>query len=197
MKSLLANDNDVKATNPYGDTALMTAAGFEGSAKMVELLLPYSDVKATNQKGYTALMYAAESGNEKSVELLLPNSDVKATSKYGRIGVTALMYAALSGNEKSVELLLPNSDVKATDNGGNTALSIAAGFQGKVCFDSYQTQIRQLKMQVNLQSLQDMLLMKFLQLCYQFKDLLAISVAESEFDKNQNKPCFRVMLMCH
>ena len=26
---------------------------------------------------------------------------------------------------------------------------------GKVCFDSYQTQIRQLKMQANLQSLQD------------------------------------------
>ena len=67
VKSLLANDNDVKATNPYGDTALMTAAGFEGSAKMVELLLPYSDVKATNQNGYTALMKAAMSGNEKSV----------------------------------------------------------------------------------------------------------------------------------
>ena len=33
--------------------------------------------------------------------------------------------------------------------------------------------------------------MNFPQLCYQFKDLVAFSVAEFEFDKNQNKPCTR------
>jgi len=33
-----------------------------------------------------------------------------------------------------------------------------------------------------------MLLMNFPQLCYQFKDLVAFSVAEFEFDKNQAKP---------
>ena len=33
-----------------------------------------------------------------------------------------------------------------------------------------------------------MLLIKFPQLYYQFKDLLAFSVAEFEFDKNRNKP---------
>merc|ERR1711971_1098 len=65
VKSLLANDNDVKATGKYGRTALMTAASDQGSAKMVELLLPYSDVKATNKYGVPALMYAARSGNEK------------------------------------------------------------------------------------------------------------------------------------
>ena len=30
--------------------------------------------------------------------------------------------------------------------------------------------------------------MNFPQLCYQFKDLVAFSVAEFEFDKNQAKP---------
>ena len=35
------------------------------------------------------------------------------------------------------------------------------------------------------------LLMKFPQLCYQFKDLLADLVAEFEFAKNQEKPCKR------
>ena len=33
--------------------------------------------------------------------------------------------------------------------------------------------------------------MKFPQLCHQFKDLLAFSVAEFDFDKNQNKPCLK------
>merc|ERR1711971_874450 len=122
VKSLLANDSDVKATNDHGDTALMTAAGIFGSSKMVELVLPYSDVKATDNFGYTALMYAAMSENEKSVELLLPNSDVKATNVRGE---TALMHAAMSGNEKSVELLLPNSDVEAINRRGNTALGLA------------------------------------------------------------------------
>ena len=32
--------------------------------------------------------------------------------------------------------------------------------------------------------------MNFPQLCYQFKDLVAFSVAEFEFDKNQAKPCW-------
>ena len=34
--------------------------------------------------------------------------------------------------------------------------------------------------------------MNFPQLCYQFKDLVAFSVAEFEFDKNQAKPCERL-----
>ena len=125
VKYLLANDNDVKATDKYGEygeTALMIAASYQGFAEMLELLLPYSDVKATNKWGSTALMYAAKKGNEKAVELLLPNSDVKATNYRGE---TALMYAAGSGNEKSVELLLPNSDVEATDRWGATALDVA------------------------------------------------------------------------
>merc|ERR1739848_986514 len=100
VKSLIANGNDVKATNRIGQTALMIAAG-DGSSEMMEILLPNSDVKATNKYGTTALIYAAISGNEKSLELLLPKSDVKASNKDGD---TALMYAARDGNEKSVEL---------------------------------------------------------------------------------------------
>ena len=124
VKSLLANGNDVKATNIKGQTALMIAAG-EGSPTMIELLLPISDVKATDNYGGTALIYAARSANDKSVELLLPRSDVKATDNYG---YTALMIAAFFGKEKSVELLLPRSDVKATNDYGKTALDIAKGF---------------------------------------------------------------------
>ena len=36
--------------------------------------------------------------------------------------------------------------------------------------------------------------MNFPQLCYQFKDLVAFSVAEFEFDKNQAKPCLHALL---
>ena len=85
VKRLLAspwNSTDVKATNKYGKTALMIAAG-DGSTKIIELLLPNSDVKAINSYGDTALNYAAWNENEKSLELLLPNSDVKATNNNG------------------------------------------------------------------------------------------------------------------
>ena len=125
VKTLLANGNDVKATNYEEETALMIAASYS-SAKMIELLIPNSDVKATNNDGNTALMYAARYGNEKSVELLLTNSDVKATNNEG---YTALMNAARYGNEKSVELLLPNSDVTAENKRGETALEIAKIYQ--------------------------------------------------------------------
>ena len=108
VKSLLSNGNDVKATNDFEETALIIAAG-DGSAKMIELLLPNSNVKATDYYGNTALMLAAVSGNEKSLELLLPNSDIKATNLNG---FTALMYAvmgaAMGRNEKCVELPLLN-----------------------------------------------------------------------------------------
>ena len=39
--------------------------------------------------------------------------------------------------------------------------------------------------------------MNFPQLCYQFKDLVAFSVAEFEFDKNQAKPCLSEICMGH
>ena len=125
VKTLLANGNDVKATNYAEETALMIAAT-HGSAKMIDLLIPNFDVKAANKYGFTALMYAAMSGNEKSVEMLLPNSDVKATNNEG---YTALMYAARQGNEKSVEMLLPISDVTAENKWGETALDNAGSIQ--------------------------------------------------------------------
>merc|ERR1711935_554872 len=46
VKRLLANGADAKATDKYGNTALMFAAS-SGNEKSVELLLPMSDVKAT------------------------------------------------------------------------------------------------------------------------------------------------------
>merc|ERR1712086_1089437 len=101
VKSLLANGNDVKATNKYGETALMTAAEY-GSAKIMELLLPISDVKATDKYGDTALMYAARYGNEKCVELLIPNSNAKTTNNRGN---TALDIAKNYGYNQIVSLL--------------------------------------------------------------------------------------------
>ena len=101
VKSLIANGNDVKATNRIGQTALMIAAG-DGSSEMMEILLPNSNVKATDKKGFTALMFAAMNGNEKSVELLIPHSDVKATNNEGD---TALDIAESHGEYHIVSLL--------------------------------------------------------------------------------------------
>ena len=101
VKRLLANGADAKATNKYGETALMYAAKSQNE-KSVELLLPNSDVKVTNQLGKTALMYAVRGGDEKSVELLLPNSDVEATNQWGK---TALDLAKSLGHNQIVSLL--------------------------------------------------------------------------------------------
>ena len=122
VKSLLDGGVDAKATNDYGKSALMLAAGV-GNDKAVELLLPKSDVKATDNDGWSALMLAAGFGNDKVVELLLPKSDAKATDKW--TGYSALMIAARKGNSSSVELLLPFSDVEATNNRGKTAADLA------------------------------------------------------------------------
>jgi ankyrin repeat protein len=51
---MLLPNSDVKATNRYGDTALMIAAR-SGNERSVELLLPDSDVEATNNDGESAL----------------------------------------------------------------------------------------------------------------------------------------------
>ena len=79
IKHLLSNGADAKATNNYGETALMLTAR-NGDNKMVQILLPKSDAKAVSNFGYTALMLAAKYGNVKMVERLLPKSDPKATN---------------------------------------------------------------------------------------------------------------------
>ena len=116
VKRLLDNGADAKATNSYGNTALMSAAVY-GTNELVELLLPKSNAKATNNNGRSTLMYAAYRGRNKMVELLLPKSDAKATENDG---YTALMYAAKYGSykAKSMELLLPKSDANLTTNFG-------------------------------------------------------------------------------
>ena len=65
--------SDAKATNNYGDSALMKAAK-TGNVKSLELLLPVSNIKAINNYGKTALdiakIIAKSSGNDQIVELL-------------------------------------------------------------------------------------------------------------------------------
>ena len=82
VKQLLENGTDAKASEYYGETALMQAARY-GSERMVELLIPVSDVKATDRYGTTAIMDAARFGTNKMVELLLPGSDAKASNNNG------------------------------------------------------------------------------------------------------------------
>ena len=59
VKHLLDNGADAKATNSYGNTALMSAAVY-GTDKLVELLLPKSNAKATNNGGRSTLMHIGE-----------------------------------------------------------------------------------------------------------------------------------------
>ena len=70
--------SDAKATNHYGESALIMAAR-SGNAKSVELLLPFSDPKATGLHG-TALDLAISSGNNQIVRLLKQHSTMVPVS---------------------------------------------------------------------------------------------------------------------
>ena len=69
VKSLLERGVDAKATDKYGNSALMWAVLY-GTAQMVEILLPESDVKAANSKRDTALDLAKARGSNQIVRLL-------------------------------------------------------------------------------------------------------------------------------
>jgi ankyrin repeat protein len=87
VKVLLDAGADVKATNLYGLTATMKAAGkLPEPSAVVQLLIDYgADVKAKTHDGRTALAFAAERGNVEAVQTLLAaHADVNTRDARGR-----------------------------------------------------------------------------------------------------------------
>ena len=78
MVELLLPKSDAKATNQYGQSALILAAR-SGNVKSVELLLPFSDPKASSYQG-TALDLANSGGHNQIVRLLKQHSTMVPVS---------------------------------------------------------------------------------------------------------------------
>jgi len=92
---------DVNTKEPWGDTALMKAAGRGHLDVMKALIGLGANVNAGNEGGQTPVILAVENGNVEAVRLLLEKgADVTARS-----GRTALKIAREKGREAIVEIL--------------------------------------------------------------------------------------------
>ena len=155
IEKLIRAGADPNSANPYGETALMTAAR-TGSVEAVKILLDHGATVDAKEsvRGQTALMWAVVENHPDVVRLLHERgANINATSsvfvpppiRADRVGqaagagitrqkaqsapqgkMTPLLYAARDGNLEMVRLLLQlGANVKATDANGTSTLVIA------------------------------------------------------------------------
>jgi ankyrin repeat protein len=126
IRSLLATQADVNATQPDGTTALHWAVEKEALDIVPLLIRAGANVKAANRYGATPLWLAALNGNATMIEMLLEaGADPSAASDQGE---TALMVAARTGKVDAVNRLLARgADPNVAEKWrGQTALMWAA-----------------------------------------------------------------------
>ncbi|MDB6129124.1 MAG: ankyrin repeat-containing protein [Verrucomicrobiales bacterium] len=125
LKSLLAKDADVNASQKDGMTALHWAAYNEDLEAADLLVKKGANVNATNRYGIHPLSLACASGNNELITLLIKSgADVNATNRGGE---TVLMTAARTGKTGPVEALLEHgAKLDAKDRRGQTAMMWAA-----------------------------------------------------------------------
>ncbi|HUQ81041.1 MAG TPA: ankyrin repeat domain-containing protein [Gemmatimonadaceae bacterium] len=129
VRRLIAQGQDVNASQGDGMTALHWAADHGDSAMASALVRSKANVRAVTRIGaYTPLHIAARVGNAAVVRVLLAGeSDVKATTTSG---ATALHLAAAAGNADVVKALLSKgADPNARESSwGQTPLIFAAEY---------------------------------------------------------------------
>uniref|UniRef100_A0A7R9UAV8 RING-type domain-containing protein n=1 Tax=Pinguiococcus pyrenoidosus TaxID=172671 RepID=A0A7R9UAV8_9STRA len=115
----------VDSRNPYGWTALLTAA-YNGHVAVLRTLLRLgADASAKDTEGWTALMYAAQKCHQEAVETLIQHS-IGGIDERNDDGWTPLMLAAGFGDRTTVECLLDyGASLHASNNDGKTALDLA------------------------------------------------------------------------
>jgi hypothetical protein len=137
---MLATRADVQARDPWGKSALMTAAEHGRNRIVSQLLDTKASVNAKDERGGSALTFAARRGNAEAVQRLLnAKADINSACDSGR---TALMYVCGCGgyfddivltDKSPVELdmvvsrlLDAKADINTADRDGWTALMHAA-----------------------------------------------------------------------
>jgi len=124
VRELVAQGDDLNATNRYGWTALMHAARL-GNADVVSLLLEQgAQIDAQDKSGWTALMRAAAKGHDAVVKILLDHH--AALNLQDEAGYTALHWAAHRGHIIVVKQLLDaGADSSIKNRDGWTPLMVA------------------------------------------------------------------------
>ena len=101
VKKLVDEGANVNETDPYGDTALSSAALW-GHLEIFKFLLD----RGANVKNGQALINAADGNHTAIIKLLIEKGvDINARDSYGK---TALSKAARSGSREAIQLLIDN-----------------------------------------------------------------------------------------
>ncbi len=107
VQALIAEGNDVNATNASGRSALMSAVFFRNRGIVRELLIEGANINGVDTQGRTALMMAVVNKDMDMVELLLGSgADVSIEDKAKN---TAITLAEKTKNKKLVKLLEDNA----------------------------------------------------------------------------------------
>ncbi|MYK88807.1 MAG: hypothetical protein F4018_10990 [Acidobacteria bacterium] len=125
VRSLLAQDADVNATQGDGATALHWAAYRNDPETTAALIRVGADVQAANDFGVTPLALAARNGNAEVIaQLLAAGVDPNDPRQAVNAGETPLMLAARAGQVDAVQVLADTgADVNARETwNGQTAL---------------------------------------------------------------------------
>ena len=125
VRSLLAQDADVNATQGDGATALHWAAYRNDPETTAALIRAGADVQAANDFGVTPLALAARNGNAEVIaQLLAAGVDPNDPRQAVNAGETPLMLAARAGQVDAVQVLADTgADVNARETwNGQTAL---------------------------------------------------------------------------
>lgn len=139
---LILNDADIKETDTYGNTALISFCGWDHQdVGVISLFIEKGiDVNSQNTFGNTALHIACREGNIDHVKTLIENgSDIHIKNSNED---TALMYACMNENEDIIRLLLSlGLDINAKNKEGYTSLSMSSKFkkqESMKCLLDYQ-----------------------------------------------------------
>ncbi len=134
VRSLLAGNADVNATQGDGATALHWAAYRNDAETVTALIRAGADVRAANDHGVTPLALAARNGNAGIIaQLLTAGVDPNDPRQAVNAGETPLMLAARSGQVDAVEVLADaGADIDARESWNGQSALMWAGAEGHV-----------------------------------------------------------------
>jgi len=120
----IAENVDVKLTDPLGWSPLMLAAMFDDKDSILALIKRGANVNQRNISRWTALHFAAVYGNIDACATLLDNNANIDAADHG--GYTPLMDAANVGRKNNYKFLIKKgADQNHTDDFGRTASQLA------------------------------------------------------------------------
>lgn len=125
IEALVDRGHAVNARDERGNTPLMAAAEFGGSAEVMALIKRGAEIDAVNEWGKTALMLTTNYDMADNAKVLI-SSGAKVNAIDRHFKMTALLYAARHGCTRIAKMLIDaGADTGSVDIDGSGALALA------------------------------------------------------------------------